>query len=72
MKNDEKTKERERTPIDVDKVMERIDQKYPFASLSESIRNKPSGVPLTNAESLEVLRWAQARWDEMAREAGLR
>ncbi len=72
MENAIKTRERERTPIDVDKVMERIDQKFPFASLSESIRNKPSGVPLTNAQALEVLRWMKASWNETAAEAGLR
>ena len=65
-------KTKERTPIDVDKVKERVEREYPFERLSESIRNKPKGVPLTNAEALEFLRWAQARWDVMASEAGLR
>ncbi len=72
MENAIKTKERERTPIDVARKMKRADQRAPFESLSESIRNKPEGVPLTNAQALEVLRWMKASWNETAAEAGLR
>ena len=65
-------KTKERTPIDVASKMRRADQRAPFESLSESIRNKPAGVPLTNAQALEVLRWMKACWNETAAEAGLR
>jgi len=64
-----------RRSIDVGRRQDFVDSadvKYPFEALSESIRNRPSGVPLSNAEVLEVLRWAKARWDETAIEAGLR
>ena len=56
--------------VETERIMKLVDQKYPYESLSESVRNKPEGVPFTNAQTLELLRWAKARWDATAIEAG--
>ncbi len=55
---------------EAERITKLVDKKFPYEALSESVRNKPEGAPFTNAQALEILRWAQARWDATATEAG--
>lgn len=71
MENDaERNEAKSARKAEAERIIKLVDQKIPYESLSEGVRNKPEGAPFTNAQALELLRWAQARWDATAIEAG--